>query len=147
MQHDRSTHRLWPAHYYGKSHILHGVSLDVAEGRITALLGRNGAGKTTTLRRWARLLKLMARGEKEAQSAMAEKHKAEWRVVVGRATGILVLLTGILLAAGLCTATPQPDNPIPSIFQPHSTPADSIFHLSLFVLGITALIFLVLLCY
>ena len=89
------------------------------------------------------LLKLMARGEKEAQSAMAEKHKAEWRVVVGRATGILVLLTGILLAAGLCTATPQPDNPIPSIFQPHSTPADSIFHLSLFVLGITALIFLV----
>jgi len=36
--------------YYGKSHILHGVSLDVAEGRITALLGRNGAGKTTTLR-------------------------------------------------------------------------------------------------
>ena len=36
--------------YYGKSHILHGVSLEVAEGRITALLGRNGAGKTTTLR-------------------------------------------------------------------------------------------------
>ncbi len=36
--------------YYGKSHILHGVSLHVAEGRITALLGRNGAGKTTTLR-------------------------------------------------------------------------------------------------
>jgi branched-chain amino acid transport system ATP-binding protein len=36
--------------YYGKSHILHGVSLNVAEGRITALLGRNGAGKTTTLR-------------------------------------------------------------------------------------------------
>ena len=36
--------------YYGKSHILHGVSLEVEEGRITALLGRNGAGKTTTLR-------------------------------------------------------------------------------------------------
>jgi branched-chain amino acid transport system ATP-binding protein len=36
--------------YYGKSHILHGVSLEVAEGQITALLGRNGAGKTTTLR-------------------------------------------------------------------------------------------------
>jgi branched-chain amino acid transport system ATP-binding protein len=36
--------------FYGKSHILHGVSLDVAEGKITALLGRNGAGKTTTLR-------------------------------------------------------------------------------------------------
>ncbi|MGO8953302.1 MAG: ABC transporter ATP-binding protein [Rhodomicrobium sp.] len=36
--------------YYGKSHILHGVSLSVGEGEIVALLGRNGAGKTTTLR-------------------------------------------------------------------------------------------------
>jgi branched-chain amino acid transport system ATP-binding protein len=36
--------------FYGKSHILHGVGFTVAEGRITALLGRNGAGKTTTLR-------------------------------------------------------------------------------------------------
>jgi branched-chain amino acid transport system ATP-binding protein len=36
--------------FYGKSHILHGVSLEVAEGQITTLLGRNGAGKTTTLR-------------------------------------------------------------------------------------------------
>ena len=36
--------------YYGKSHVLHDVTMTVAEGRITALLGRNGAGKTTTLR-------------------------------------------------------------------------------------------------
>jgi branched-chain amino acid transport system ATP-binding protein len=36
--------------YYGKSHILHDVSIEVAEGSITTLLGRNGAGKTTTLR-------------------------------------------------------------------------------------------------
>jgi branched-chain amino acid transport system ATP-binding protein len=36
--------------YYGKSHILRGVGLEVAQGKITALLGRNGAGKTTTLR-------------------------------------------------------------------------------------------------
>jgi branched-chain amino acid transport system ATP-binding protein len=36
--------------YYGKSHILHDVSLTVAEGSITTLLGRNGAGKSTTLR-------------------------------------------------------------------------------------------------
>jgi branched-chain amino acid transport system ATP-binding protein len=36
--------------YYGQSHVLHGVSLDIAEGESVALLGRNGAGKTTTLR-------------------------------------------------------------------------------------------------
>jgi branched-chain amino acid transport system ATP-binding protein len=36
--------------YYGKSHILHGVSLELREGEIVTLLGRNGAGKTTTLR-------------------------------------------------------------------------------------------------
>jgi branched-chain amino acid transport system ATP-binding protein len=36
--------------YYGKSHILHDLGIEVAEGRVTTLLGRNGAGKTTTLR-------------------------------------------------------------------------------------------------
>ena len=36
--------------FYGKSHILHGVTLEVREGEIVTLLGRNGAGKTTTLR-------------------------------------------------------------------------------------------------
>lgn len=35
--------------FYGKSHILHDVTLRAAEGKITTLLGRNGAGKTTTL--------------------------------------------------------------------------------------------------
>ncbi len=36
--------------WYGESHVLHGVTLDVAEGEVVTLLGRNGAGKTTTLR-------------------------------------------------------------------------------------------------
>jgi cytochrome c oxidase subunit 2 len=57
--------------------------------------------------------------------------------------GILVLLAGILFAAELCTASPAGDNPVPNIFQPHSTTAESIYHLSVFVLVITGLIFLV----
>jgi branched-chain amino acid transport system ATP-binding protein len=36
--------------HLGESHILQGVTFDVAEGGVTALLGRNGVGKTTTLR-------------------------------------------------------------------------------------------------
>jgi branched-chain amino acid transport system ATP-binding protein len=36
--------------YYGKSHILEGISLTVGQGELVTLLGRNGAGKTTTLR-------------------------------------------------------------------------------------------------
>lgn len=36
--------------FYGKSHILHSVSLQVKAGTLVALLGRNGAGKTTTIR-------------------------------------------------------------------------------------------------
>ena len=36
--------------WYGESHVLHGVGLDVAAGEVVTLLGRNGAGKTTTLR-------------------------------------------------------------------------------------------------
>jgi branched-chain amino acid transport system ATP-binding protein len=36
--------------WYGESHVLHGVSFDVAPGEVVVLLGRNGAGKTTTLK-------------------------------------------------------------------------------------------------
>jgi branched-chain amino acid transport system ATP-binding protein len=36
--------------FYGESHVLHGVSLEVRPGEVVTLLGRNGAGKTSTLR-------------------------------------------------------------------------------------------------
>lgn len=36
--------------WYGESHVLHGVDLELAEGELITLLGRNGAGRTTTLR-------------------------------------------------------------------------------------------------
>ncbi|MBZ8118776.1 ABC transporter ATP-binding protein [Roseovarius sp. LXJ103] len=41
--------------YYGESYIVQGISFNVHEGEILALLGRNGAGKTTTLRAIARM--------------------------------------------------------------------------------------------
>lgn len=47
---------VWDMHaYYGESYIVQGVSFNVHEGEILALLGRNGAGKTSTLRAIARL--------------------------------------------------------------------------------------------
>ena len=36
--------------WYGESHVLHGIDLDLKEGELITLLGRNGAGRTTTLR-------------------------------------------------------------------------------------------------
>ena len=62
---------------------------------------------------------------------------------LGRATGILVVAGGILLATRFCNWTTPPANSVPSIFDPRSTPAASIYHLSHFVLAITGLIFLV----
>ncbi|OKH88782.1 ABC transporter ATP-binding protein [Thalassospira sp. TSL5-1] len=47
---------VWDVHaYYGESYIVQGVSFDIREGEIVALLGRNGAGKTSTLRTLARM--------------------------------------------------------------------------------------------
>ncbi|MFD1508686.1 ABC transporter ATP-binding protein [Lacimonas salitolerans] len=47
---------VWDMHaYYGESYIVQGISFNVHEGEILALLGRNGAGKTSTLRAIARL--------------------------------------------------------------------------------------------
>jgi ABC-type Mn2+/Zn2+ transport system ATPase subunit len=42
--------------YYGKSHILHGVSLEVGQAEVVGLLGRNGVGKSTTLKAVAGLV-------------------------------------------------------------------------------------------
>ena len=36
--------------WYGESHVLHGVEMEVREGEVVTLLGRNGAGRTSTLR-------------------------------------------------------------------------------------------------
>jgi cytochrome c oxidase subunit II len=65
------------------------------------------------------------------------------RKLVRKLAGIAVLLGGELLAASLCFAARQNPSQIPNIFDPHSTPAKSIFRLSLFVLSVTGLIFVV----
>ena len=36
--------------FYGRAHILHGISLEVRAGEVVALLGRNGAGKSTAMK-------------------------------------------------------------------------------------------------
>jgi branched-chain amino acid transport system ATP-binding protein len=46
--------------WYGVSHVLHGISIQVNEGEVVALVGRNGAGKTTTIRS---IMGLMPRAE------------------------------------------------------------------------------------
>ena len=71
------------------------------------------------------------------------KRTEQNRRLISKAAGIAVLLAGGLLAASLCFGAPANPPPVPSIFDPHSTPAESIYRLSHFVLSITGLIFVV----
>src|ERR1700686_3073447 len=68
-------------------------------------------------------------------------HEREWARIVGLVAGVLILLSAVFLAASLCSAATGPT--IPSIFKPESTPADSIYRLSLLVLSITGLNFVI----
>ncbi|MFZ3329511.1 MAG: cytochrome c oxidase subunit II [Candidatus Acidiferrales bacterium] len=72
-----------------------------------------------------------------------QKWAGEARGLISKIAGIAVLLAGALLAATLCFGAPADPGQIPNIFKPQSTPANSIFHLSLLVLAITGLIFAV----
>jgi endonuclease/exonuclease/phosphatase family metal-dependent hydrolase len=74
---------------------------------------------------------------------MAKEYTGKWGTFIGRVRGVLVVAAGMLLTASLCTATPHADSLVPSIFRSHSMPADSIVHLSHFVLASTGLIFFV----
>ncbi len=63
--------------YYGESYIVQGISFDVKEGEILALLGRNGAGKTSTLRALARVDDpLLSSGEIYLQGQAVHEMKA-----------------------------------------------------------------------
>ncbi|AEV83644.1 branched-chain amino acid ABC transporter ATPase [Actinoplanes sp. SE50] len=98
----------------GGSHILQGVTFDVAPTGVTALLGRNGVGKTTTLR--------AILGEVPAEGAVA----VDGKPILGRATHRLVrdglgyipedrcVFAGLTVAENLRLAerTPEPDYPL-----------------------------------
>jgi cytochrome c oxidase subunit 2 len=71
------------------------------------------------------------------------RYRGQTRELVSKIAGIGVLLAGFLLAATLCFGGPADPSQIPSIFKPQSTPADSIFRLSMLVLTITGAIFAV----
>jgi cytochrome c oxidase subunit II len=74
---------------------------------------------------------------------VATMYKTDCPAIISRVAGVVVLIVAVLLAAGLCVANTPTDHPVPSIFEAHSTPAESIRHLSHFVLGVTGVIFLV----
>jgi cytochrome c oxidase subunit 2 len=74
---------------------------------------------------------------------MRMRWSEQTRSVASKFVGIAVLLAGAMLAATLCFGDPAKPSQIPNIFKPVSTPADSIFRLSLLVLTVTGLIFLI----
>jgi len=59
--------------YYGKSHVLHGVNLDIGEGEIVALLGRNGSGRSTTAKAIMNLVDWEGRITWKGQSLQGRK--------------------------------------------------------------------------
>ncbi|MBY4946235.1 ABC transporter ATP-binding protein [Cupriavidus respiraculi] len=83
--------------YYGKSHVLQGVSLSVGEGELVTLLGRNGAGKSTTLKAIAGVVtprggSVQLRG-KNLAGMPAHRIAAEGLCLVPEHRGIFRLLT------------------------------------------------------
>ena len=80
------------------------------------------------------------RGNRSAQMK-GRKTKTEWRRIAWPVAGVVLLLAAVFLAASLCSAASGPA--IPNIFKPESTPADSIYGLSLLVLAITGAIFVI----
>ena len=75
--------------YYGKSHILHGVSLTVGAGEVVGLLGRNGVGKSTTLKTIMGLVQptqgtVTLNGRADHRSAAAQARASRRRLRAGR---------------------------------------------------------------
>ncbi len=71
------------------------------------------------------------------------KCSEQTRSFTRKIAGVVILIAGLLLVAAVCYGAGTSSSQIPSIFRPQSTPADSIFRLSLLVLSITGIIFVI----
>ncbi len=96
--------------YLGESHVLQGVSFDVPEGGVTALLGRNGVGKTTTLRA---MLGLVPRSRGTVSLAGADITKLPTHTIVQRGVGYVPedrdVFAGLTVTENLRIAERGPD--------------------------------------
>ena len=95
--------------YLGQSHVLQGVTFDVPEGGVTALLGRNGVGKTTTLRA---ILGLVGRRGSVALEGEELSSLPTHRIVqrrVGYVPEDRDVFTGLTVAENLRLAERDPD--------------------------------------
>src|SRR5690625_2585703 len=60
--------------WYGESHVLHGIDLDIPAGKVVSLLGRNGAGRTTILRALMNLM-VQKKGEIHVNGKDVSRYK------------------------------------------------------------------------
>jgi branched-chain amino acid transport system ATP-binding protein len=91
---------------YQRSHVLHGIDFEVAEGTVTALLGANGAGKTTTLRAisgmvWRRGTirfdgRDLTRSRPDQVARLGIAHVPQGRGTISRLTTVENLMVGAL---------------------------------------------------
>jgi len=114
----------WDIHaYYGESYIVQGVSFDVREGEIVALLGRNGAGKTSTLRAIARLDSPELR---HGELWLDHKPLHEMKAYQASRTGVGLVPEDRRIIAGL---TVQENIELAQIAPPHGWTVERIYNL------------------
>ena len=114
----------WDIHaYYGESYIVQGVSFDVREGEIVALLGRNGAGKTSTLRAIARLDNPELR---QGELWLDHKPLHEMKAYQASRTGVGLVPEDRRIISGL---TVQENIELAQIAPPHGWTVERIYNL------------------
>ena len=115
---------VWDLHaYYGESYIVQGVSFDVREGEIVALLGRNGAGKTSTLRTIARV---DSPSLKQGEIWLDHKPLHEMRAYQAAQNGIGLVPEDRRIIAGL---TVEENLQLAQIAPPHGWTIERIYEL------------------